>query len=367
MDKRSLLPVLVAVTMFATAAARARADDDAGGGSIPSSVFVKTETLVQKTLPVEITSYGTIQPDLSNTLHVVMSRPGQLTRLAVSPGQEVRRGQRLFEFATSAAVLSAYRRAASAVTFARADLERTRELLKQRLATISQVAAAEKALSDAQQALQAQEQIGAGRPTEWVVAPADAVVTEVTAKVGDRMNQGGAVLQLTTGTAVQAVLGIQPEQVAQVRSGMPVAITSVFADKPVVKGRIGDIHRVINPQTRLVDVVVRLNEKTSHGLLPGMSVKGVITVAALKSWVVPRQAVLTDEGGAYVFQVKDGKAVRVNVRILLDAQDSYAISGKLDPAEKLVTLGNYALSNGQAVRETEAVAKDAAGKAGDAK
>lgn len=367
MDKKPLWPMLAAVAIFAIGAAHAWADDDAGGAKTPSTVFVKTEALVQKTLPVEITSYGMIQPDIANTLHVVMSRPGQVTRLAVSPGQEVRRGQRLFEFATSAAVLSGYRQAASAVTFARADLARSRELLKERLATNAQVAAAEKALSDAQQALQAQEQIGAGRPTEWVVSPADAVVTEVTAKVGDRMDQGGAVLQLTTGTAVQAVLGIQPEQVAQVRSGMPVAITSVFADKQVVNGRIGDIHRVINPQTRLVDAVVRLDEKTAHGLLPGMNVKGVITVAALKSWVVPRQAVLTDEGGAYVFQIKDGKAVRVDVQIVLDAQDSYGISGKLDPAEKLVTLGNYELSDGQAVRETEAVAKDAAGKAGDAK
>jgi len=46
----------------------------------------------------------------------------------------------------------------------------------------------------------------------------------------------------------------------------------------------------------------------------------------------------------YVFQVGDGKAVRANVRVLIDAGEVMLIDGKLQPDRKLVTDGAYQLS-----------------------
>ncbi|MGH8802751.1 MAG: efflux RND transporter periplasmic adaptor subunit [Casimicrobiaceae bacterium] len=361
MNRKLLLPAVAVLAVCASMLRPALADDDSGGRKA-ATVLVQTAPLVQKTLPVQMTTYGTVQPDTGNTVHVVVPRAGQVAKLAVSPGQEVRRGQKLYEFTTGAATLLGYQQAASAVRFARSDLARTQALFKDRLATTAQVAAAEKALSDAEDALQAQEKMGAGQATQWVVSPADAVVTEVNAKVGDRLDQGGAVLQLTERGAVQVMLGVEPEQVAKVQAGMPVAITSIFGDTTPVGGRIDGVHGVIDPQTRLVDAVVRLEGKASDGLLPGMRVEGVITLATVTGWVVPRQSVLSDEGGPYVYQVKDGQAVRVNVKMLLDTDDVYAIDGQLDPKLKLVTLGNYELSDGQPVREAGTGNKDQAAK-----
>jgi hypothetical protein len=55
------------------------------------------------------------------------------------------------------------------------------------------------------------------------------------------------------------------------------------------------------------------------------------------------------------------------VKVLLDTDDVYAIDGKLDPKQKLVTLGNYELSDGQPVREAAAGGNDVAGAPGEAK
>lgn len=361
MNRKLLLPIIVTLGIFGMGLRLALAADDSGGRK-SSTILVQTATLTQKTLPVQMTTYGTVQPDIGNTVHVVVPRAGQVAKLAVSPGQEVRRGQKLFEFATGAATLLTYQQAASAVKFARADLARTQELLKERLATKAQLATSEKALSDAQQTLKAQEDVGAGQATQWVLSPADAVVTEVTAKVGDRLDQGGAVLQLTQRGAVQVVLGVEPEHASVVHAGMPVVVTSVFDDTHPVTGKIDGVHGVIDPQTRLVDAVARVEGKASDGMLPGMRVKGVITLSSVTGWVVPRQAVLSDEQGPYVYQINDDQAVRVNVKILLDTDDVYAVEGKLDPKQKLVTLGNYELSDGQPVREADAGTKNQAGK-----
>lgn len=350
MNRKSLFPIVVVLGIHAILTGSALADEDSGGRK-SSTVLVQTAALTRKTLPVQMTTYGTVQPDTGNTMHVVVSRPGQIARLVVAPGQQVHRGQKLFEFATGAATLLAYDQAASAVKFAEADLARTRELLAEKLATKAQVAAAEKALSDARDALKAQQRVGAGTAAQWVVAPGDGVVTEVNAKVGDRLDQGGAVLQLTERGAVQVMLGVEPEQVGKLRAGMPVTITSVFDSADRATGRIDSVHGMIDLQTRLVDAVVRLEGKPAETLLPGMRVEGVITLGTVTGFVVPRQAVLSDEEGAYVYQVKDGQAVRVGVKVLLDDGDVYVIDGKLDPALKLVTLGNYELSDGQVVRE----------------
>lgn len=364
MNYRSGWLVLPVVAALAVAAPAAHSDDS---GRHAATVLVKTAPLAKKTLPVLLTAYGTVQPDSGNTVHMVVPRAGQIAKLMVSPGQEVRKGQQLFEFATGAATLLNYQQAASAVKFAKSDLARTRELFKERLATNSQVATAEKALSDAEDAMSAQEKVGAGRAVQWVTSPGDAIVTEVNAKVGDRLDQGGTVLQLTERGAVQIMLGIEPEQADKVRPGMPVTITSVFDSSRRIDGKIDGVHGMIDPQTRLVDAVVRMEGKPAAGLLPNMRVQGVITTGEVTGWVVPRQAVLTDDQGAYVYQIKDGQAQRAGVTILLDTDDVYAIDGKLDPKLPLVTLGNYELSDGQAVREAAAGNAASAAPAGAAK
>ena len=118
MNRKSLFPIVVALGMHAILIGSALADDDSGGRK-SSTVLVQTAALTRKTLPVQMTTYGTVQPDTGNTVHVVVSRAGQVARLVVAPGQEVQRGQKLFEFATGAATLLGYQQAASAVKFAR--------------------------------------------------------------------------------------------------------------------------------------------------------------------------------------------------------------------------------------------------------
>ncbi len=364
MNMKQLFPVIALLGIFCAVPRPVLADDDDSGPAVQATVFVKTVHPTEKVLARELTAYGAVMPDARKTVHIVLPRPGRVTKLAVSTGEEVRSGQKLFEFATDSSTVLVYQEAVSSVRFARADLARVQELLKERLATQAQLAISKKALSDAEQTLQAQEKTGAGKATQWSVAPGDAVVTNITASVGERMDRGGGIMELTARGAVQVHLGVEPERLSEVRPGMPVVMTSVFGHNLSVHGRIDEIHAMINPQTRLVDAIVRLDKSAADGLLPGMQVRGIITLSKVKSWVVPRQAVLSDDDGSYVFQVKGGKAIRVKVKTVLDTDDVYGIEGNLDPKLELVVLGNYELSNGQTVRATEVGAPAQADKAG---
>jgi len=349
--KQIVMATIVALGIYGLGIAPSIADD--GGSDSNATVYIQDAPLVQKTLPVQMFAYGTVKPNVNQTLNIVLPRTGHLSSLEVQDGQIVGRGQKLFEFSTDPSVTLAYDQAKTSVRFAREDLARTQELFAAKLATASQLGQAKKNLSDAKQALAALDKIGAGRAEQWVTAPAAGVITAVNAKVGDRLDQGGSVLQLTEQGAVEVVLGIQPEKLGEVHPGMAVQLTSPFDSKMTVGGNVAAVHGMIDPMTRLADAVVDLNSKDAGGLMPGMTVTGMITLSSVTSYVVPRQAVLTDDNGPYVFQVNGKKAVRVNVKILVDTDDVYGISGKLDPKENVVTLGNAELTDGQAIRETD--------------
>ncbi len=313
------------------------------------SVLVRTEPLRRHAIAETLVGYGTLAPEVGGTINVNLPRPGRISALEVSPGQVVKKGARLLELRTAAGAALGYRQAENALAFARSELARTEQLVAQKLATASQLAAARKTLADAEAALAAQRRLGTGSATEAVKAPFDGVVVSVGAALGDRVAAGTAVLQLARLSGLRVLLGIEPSDSFSVRAGMPVRLTPVFDARRTVDAHVAAVHGMVNPQTQLVDVVVRIS---SGDLLPGMRVRGEITLASRIGWAVPRSAVLRDGGGDYIFQVQGGVAHRVAVQVESDSDKLLGISGAgLDPALKVVVRGNYELADGMAVRE----------------
>lgn len=337
--KHGLISVIAVLAFLSSANLRAAEN---------TSVLVKTAALKQQELTETLIGYGTVIPDIGSTVNINLPRAGQVARLLVSAGQIVRSGAPLFEFNTAAPSALGYQQAASALVFAREELTRTEQMVSQQLATQSQLAAARRAVIDAEAALEAQRRLGAGVSNQGVAAPFEGVVVSVTAAQGDRVAAGATVLQLARLSGLRVLLGIEPSDSAKVKVGMAVRVTSVFGREKSLQAKIDQVHGMISPQTQLVDVAVRLG---GGALIPGTRVRGEITVARSKAWAVPRSAVLRDAQGAYLFQVNDGHAQRVGVRTGMESGGLVAVNGNVDPKLKVVVLGNYELKDGMAVRE----------------
>ncbi len=312
------------------------------------SALVETTAMERRTLAETLVGYGRVSLDVGSTVNVNLPRPGQVTRLLVTAGEVVSRGAPLLEFDTGASAALAYRQAENALALAHEDLARTEQLAAQRLATQSQLAAARKSLADAQAALAAQRARGAQRGSERVEAPFDGIVVAIPAAQGDRLAAGATVLKLARRSGLLVRLGIEPEDAPRVAPGMPVRMGSVFDSRRTVDARVAQVHGMVNPQTQLVDVVVRLRD---GGLIAGMRVRGVITLDQAETWTVPRSAVLRDVRGAYIFQVQEGHARRIAVRIGAETDRLTGIEGDFDPTLPVVVLGNYELADGMAVRK----------------
>ncbi len=107
----------------------------------------------------------------------------------------------------------------------------------------------------------------------------------------------------------------------------------------------------VDPKTQLVSAIVSLPRDAAGPLVPGMKVRASLQIGTRTSIAVPRDAVLSDDHGDYVFQVSGGKAHRVAVKKVLDASGLAAITGLTDLAAPVVVVGNYELQDGMAVKD----------------
>jgi RND family efflux transporter MFP subunit len=314
-----------------------------------ASVQVEIVVLKQQPMADVVSGYGVVSPDTHSLQTISLPRPGQVVGLLVSAGQVVKEGTPLLVFGTSADAALNYQQARQAVEFAQGEKARIEQLVNQQLSTLSQLAAAKKALADADANLRVQEKIGTGQSLQRIVAPFDGIVVAVQAAQGDRLAAGAPVLQLVRSGRQRVLLGVEPDDVNRVRTGMAVSVNPVFSTGLKVAGRVAQVFGMINPQTQLVDVLVELS---GDGLMPGTRVRAEIEIARQTQWVVPRSAVLCDAHGAYLFQVSGGKAQRINVQTGLERGGLIAVQGNFDPRRPVVSLGNYELQDGMAVRGT---------------
>jgi RND family efflux transporter MFP subunit len=320
---------------------------EAGAAEEEQSVLVTTVEAQSHMLPLTIDVFGLVATGMPQTLS--FPQAGQLLRLAVVPGQRVRRGDLIATLGSDPGARSAYAQAESGLAFARRELQRNRDLLGLQLATQAQVDTAARQMADAQSALDTQAKLGGASAEARLSAPFDAVIAAVPVAQGDRLAAGAAVVQLGPVDRLRVLLAIEPAASAALRVGMPVSLRAVQGEQ-TVRAAIGALQNVVDPKTQMTGAIVPLPAGLPDGLLPGMQVTGTIELDRKQAWVVPRQAVLSDDKGTYLFQVLKGRARRVAVARLVDAGATFGVSGPLDPALPVVVLGNYELQDKMAVR-----------------
>jgi membrane fusion protein (multidrug efflux system) len=335
----------------------------------PPSVLVTTAAAHQGSLPRTLTAYGSVQaaPGSSETLSLL--RAGQVTRVMVATGQKVQQGQPLLTLSADPAALATYRQAVTALALARGERDRMAQMLAQHLATRDQLAQAEKAVADAQSNLDLLTRGGGGSAEQTLAAPFEGVVSSLPITAGARIAAQTPLITLDRSSRLVAAVGIEPSQRGLVARGQPAQIEPLDGGAPT-QGSVLTVGAMLDPLTRLVPVLIdplpdgtqsdpgRHDPKgdppgapAAMGLLPGGSVRVAVQVGEFRGWLVPRDAVGTDAKGAYVFQVADGKAVRVDVQVAGMVGDMTAATGPLDPKRPLVTIGNTQLQDGAAVRE----------------
>ena len=311
------------------------------------SVLIETAAPREQVLKHTVQGYGTVATSEDAVIGVSFLHPGQISRLRVRPGEVVKAGEVLLELSTDPSATLGYQTAVAALDFAKRDLARTKTLLAQHLATNAQLAAAQKAVEDAMVAVEIQRKLGNDRKTEVITAPFNGYVTALTVALGDRVQPNTTVLKLAPTDRVQVTVGLQPEDAARVQTGMAAEVVPVFTPDSRLSGVVRGATGTINPATKRLDVWVEL-AAAEQELVPGTAVSVEIVLEQHTGWVVPRDAVLRDGKGDYIFQVTGSKAERVPVKTGIETDKYTEIIGPIDTKSPIVTVGNYELQDGMA-------------------
>ncbi len=344
--KRLLYIILLAVIAMPPAAS---ATPNAAQKQAPT-VEVQTVPLRQKQVSDVVTGIGAVTASDEATTDISFLHAGQVASLDVQTGERVTKGQRLAQLTADPAALQNFDRALAALNFAKQDLERMQTLLAQHLATNAQVAAGQKAYDDAMAAVATERKLGDDKPLELVSAPFDGFVVKLMVALGDRIQQNTPLMKLArTDVGARIAVGLPADEASRVAPGMDATITAVMNTKPQqMMAKVGGVSGSVNPVSRLIDCWLTLSNAADR-VAEGSTVRVTIIVAQHPGWVVPRQAVLKDTRGAYIFQVDGAVARRVEVQTGIETDDETEIAGAFDQSKPVVVQGNYELQDGMKV------------------
>lgn len=181
-----------------------------------------------------------------------------------------------------------------------------------------------------------------------IVSPVGGRVNERKVSVGDYLNEGTILFQITTLKTLQAQLSF-PEALASIlHVGQPARLTSPVMPGSLVESQITDIRPEISPSNLAIQILIDLDNP--GGWEPGASVTGEVRVAEhANAIVVPEGCVIRRPSGQVVYKIEDGKAVEVLVTTGLRDNGNIEVLSGVQSGDQLALDGAAYLTNGTPV------------------
>ncbi|MDX2116591.1 MAG: efflux RND transporter periplasmic adaptor subunit [Planctomycetota bacterium] len=188
-----------------------------------------------------------------------------------------------------------------------------------------------------------------------IVAPFAGRIVKKKTEVGQWADAGTELLELVALDELEVRLSV-PEQLAP---SLAAADVSVRVRVPAIAGEVtGKVLAIVpdaDPLSRVFPVRV-LVKNEGERLRPGMSVTGLVPTGGTEQVLtVPKDAVLRDDAGEYVFINAGGTAAPARVRTLFAIGERLAVkAANLAPGAKVVTGGNERLFPGMPIADADA-------------
>ena len=348
-------------------------------------IRMKLALVEEQTVARQVTATGRVIPAANH--HAVVAPPvggiilrGNLPRV----GQSVKQGQliaTLQQTATSAeqaqiravqaqarieaARIEAERGAAAGeanatrtrLDLARREADRARRLYEQKAYSLRQLEAAEaelrtaqavseaaqarvKALEAAREVAQSDTGVGNANATYAVHAPIGGLVTKVSKSIGERVAPGEAILEVTNFDTVWVEAPIFERDLALVRAKGKASFTTAAFPGQEFRGELIDVGEIIDEQKRAAHAIFVVPD---HGRALRVGMQADVRLDAsesVKAMMVPREAVLDDEGKKIVYVLLSGEEFqRREVKLGDEHGGRVAVLEGLKPGERVVTQG----------------------------
>ncbi|TCZ87124.1 efflux RND transporter periplasmic adaptor subunit [Lysobacter sp. N42] len=306
---------------------------------------VPVEVAVATHRPIAASYTGTAPLEPRSEAQVVAKTSGVALAVYVEEGQQVRAGQTLVRLDAARSALQAAQTAAQ-MRKLEANYARARTLAAEKLISANDN---DQLRYDLENARAANRLANLELSYANVAAPISGVVAQRSIKPGNFVQINTPILRIVDTSRLEAVLNVPEREIAVLKAGLPVRMTVDALPGKTFEGVVDRVAPVVDSGSGTFRVIASF---AGGGLLqPGMF--GRIRIdydQRADALVVPRVALLDDEGEPAVFAARGGKVARVPVKLgYLDGEWAEIRSG-LKRGDQVVVAGKTALRDGSAVQ-----------------
>jgi membrane fusion protein (multidrug efflux system) len=325
------------------------------GGNGEAAAKAKDEKKGPEAVPVEVAqasrravaaSYtGTAPLEARGEAQVIAKVSGVALNVLVEEGQQVRAGQTLVRLDSARAALQAAQSAAQ-LRKLEANFARSRQLADQKLLSANDN---DQIRFDLENASAVNRAANLELAYANVTAPISGVIASRSIKTGNFVQINTPIMRIVDVSRLEAVLNVPERELATLKAGLPVVLAVDAMPGRTFVGKVDRVAPVVDSGSGTFRVICAFE---GGGLLqPGMFGRIKIDYdQRADALVVPRVALLEDEGDPAVFVVRGDKTARVPVKLgYLDGEWAEVRSG-LKQGDQVVTAGKTALRDGTVVQ-----------------
>jgi membrane fusion protein, multidrug efflux system len=280
---------------------------------------------------------------------------GVVSQIAFENGGTAKKGDLLLQLDASAEEAQ-LKSAEADLELARSDLQRSRDLVGRKVISKAEIDASESKFKQKEGGV---EQMRSMIAKKTVRAPFDGQLGIRQVNVGQMINSGQQVVQLTSLDSLFADFALPQQYLGQLTPGLEVHVTTDALPGHVFPGKVTAINSMVDSSTRNITLQATL-ENPDHVLRPGMFAKAEVTLPEKhKTLVVPGSAISYAPFGDSVFVIdkkkdektgKESQVIRQQfVRVGEARGDFVAITQGLKAGDMVVSTGVFKLRNGMTV------------------
>jgi RND family efflux transporter MFP subunit len=181
----------------------------------------------------------------------------------------------------------------------------------------------------------------------FIQAPFSGTLVDLKVNEGDNVKSEAPLFTIAQLHKMRAKIWVTEKEIGMIKKGMEAEME--FGGK-IYKGRIVEVSMAIDPYKQAIFAEVEF-DNLNRELKSGVTVEiKVLIYKNPKAITIPRNLVMSDENGQYVYVEKDGKAEK---RYISNGQETgiyFEISKGLEAGDRLITHGASQLTDGAKVK-----------------
>lgn len=333
--------IVMSAAILALAAGCRKDSDDAAAA--PARIPVRIAAAQMQPISEAIGAIGSVGARPGFVASLTAPAQARVTRVAVSQGQAVVRGQVLVQL-DPLPFQSATQSAQAGLNAAQRAYERAQRLVAAGIAPRKDL---EQAATDLALARGAASNAQRTQALSTLRSPLNGSVTRLNAALGSFVDANQQLVEVTDTRALDLILTTSPTNAAKIHPGAPVRLAAgqSATGEALGSGNVASVSAMVDSATRGVAVKVRA-AATTRPLRVGETIFGEIAVGTHTAVTIPVEA-LVPEGDAFKVFVVDAQSIAHARAVTVGSRTGGVaeIKSGLQAGEKVVTYGAYGVED----------------------